>query len=64
MKLQYFIPAFYLQKYFLQKMNRIQNHENLSEPLKYSLSEFENGKIHVKLQINGVKNTVSEIKIQ
>ncbi len=37
---------------------------NLSEPLEYSLNEFENGKIHVRLQINGVKNTVSEIYIQ
>lgn len=37
---------------------------NLSEPLEYPLNEFENGKIHVRLQINGVKNTVSEIKIQ
>lgn len=37
---------------------------NLSEPLEYPLNEFENGKIHVRLQINGVKNTVSEIYIQ
>lgn len=37
---------------------------NLSEPLEYPLDEFENGKIHVRLQINGVENTVSEIKIQ
>ena len=37
---------------------------NLSEPLKYPLNEFENGKIHVRLQVNGVENTVSEIRIQ
>ena len=37
---------------------------NLSEALVYPLNEFENGKIHVRLQINGVENTVSEIKIQ
>lgn len=37
---------------------------NLSQPLEYPLSEFENGKVHVRLQINGVKNTVSEIYIQ
>ena len=37
---------------------------NLSEPLKYPLNEFENGNVHVRLQINGVENTVSEIYIQ
>ena len=37
---------------------------NLSEPIEYPLTAFENGKIHVRLQINGVENTVSEIKIQ
>lgn len=37
---------------------------NLSEPLEYPLDEFENGKVHVRLQINGVENTVSEIYIQ
>lgn len=37
---------------------------NLSEPLLYSLSEFENGEIQVRLQINGVRNAVSEIYIQ
>ncbi len=37
---------------------------NLSEPLKYPLNKFENGKVHVRLQINGVENTVSEIYIQ
>ncbi len=37
---------------------------NLSEPLAYPLNEFENGKIRVRLQINGVENTVSEIYIQ
>ncbi len=37
---------------------------SLSEPLVYPLNEFENGKIHVRLQINGVENTVSEIYIQ
>ncbi len=40
------------------------NVTNLSEPLEYPLNEFENGKIHVRLQINGVKDTVSEISIQ
>ncbi len=37
---------------------------NLSEPLEYPLNEFENGKVYVRLQINGVKNTVSEICIR
>lgn len=37
---------------------------NLSEPLEYPLDEFENGKIHVRLQIHGVKDTVSEICIR
>lgn len=37
---------------------------NLSEPLEYPLNEFENGKVHVRLQINGVENTVSEIYIK
>lgn len=37
---------------------------NLSEPLEYSLNEFENGTIHVRLQINGVKNGSSEIYIK
>lgn len=35
-----------------------------SETLEYPLDEFENGKIHVRLQINGVKDTSSEIYIQ
>lgn len=37
---------------------------NLSQPLEYPLNEFENGKVYVRLQINGVKNTVSQIYIQ
>lgn len=37
---------------------------NLSERLTYPLDEFEDGKIHVRLQISGVENVVSEIKIQ
>ena len=37
---------------------------NLSEPLEYSLSEFENGKIHVRLQINDVEDTISEIYVK
>lgn len=37
---------------------------NLTGPLEYPLNEFKNGKIYVRLQINGVKNTVSEIYIQ
>ncbi len=37
---------------------------NLSEPLEYPLNKFENGKVHVRLQINGVESTVSEIYIQ
>ena len=36
----------------------------LSEPLAYPLHEFENGKVYVRLQINGVENTVSEICIK
>ena len=37
---------------------------NLPEPLEYPLNEFQNGKIYVRLQINGVEDTVSEIYIQ
>lgn len=37
---------------------------NLSELLAYPLNEFENGKVHVRLQINGVEDTDSEIYIQ
>lgn len=37
---------------------------NLSEPLAYPLNEFENGKVHVRLQINGVEDTDSEIYIE
>ncbi len=37
---------------------------NLSEPLEYPLNEFENGTLHVRLQINGVENTIAEIYIQ
>ncbi len=37
---------------------------NLSEPLEYPLNGFGNGKIYVRLQINGVENTVSEICIR
>ena len=37
---------------------------NLSETLEYSLDEFENGKIHVRLLIEGVEDTVSKIYIK
>lgn len=37
---------------------------SLSGPLEYPLHEFENGSIRVRLQINGVEDTVSEIYIQ
>ena len=37
---------------------------NLTEPLEYPLHEFKEGTIHVRLQINGVEHTVSEIYIQ
>ena len=37
---------------------------NLSEPLEYPLNEFENGEVHVRLQINGVEDTVAEIYVQ
>ena len=37
---------------------------SLSEPLEYSLYEFKNGEIHVRLLIEGVKDTVSEIYIK
>lgn len=37
---------------------------SLSGPLEYPLHEFENGKVHVRLEINGVKDTVSEIYVQ
>ena len=37
---------------------------DLSEPLEYPLEEFEEGKIRVRLQINGVEDVASEITIQ
>lgn len=37
---------------------------DLSEPLEYPLEQFENGKIHVRLQINGVEDTTAEISIK
>lgn len=37
---------------------------SLCEPLAYPLHEFENGKVRVRLQINGVEDAVSEISIQ
>lgn len=37
---------------------------NLSEPLEYSLAEFAEGDIYVRLQINGVEDVNSEISIQ
>ncbi len=37
---------------------------NLSEPLTYPLDAFENGKVHVRLQINGVEDVDSEISMQ
>lgn len=37
---------------------------SLTEPLQYSLAEFENGEIHVRLLIEGVEDTVSEIYIK
>ncbi len=37
---------------------------NLSEPLEYPLNEFENGEVHVRLQINGVEDTVAEIYVK
>ena len=37
---------------------------SLSEPLEYSLHEFENGKIHVRLLIEGVEDTISKIYIK
>ncbi len=37
---------------------------SLSEPLEYPLDEFEDGNIHVRLQINGVEDAVSEIYIK
>ena len=37
---------------------------NLSEPLEYPLNDFENGEIHVRLQINGVEDTISEIYVK
>ncbi len=36
---------------------------NLSSPLEYPLDSFENGSIKVRLQINGVKDTVCKISI-
>lgn len=40
------------------------NVTNLKEPIKYELNEFENGKLHVRLQINGVEDVSSEIYIK
>lgn len=37
---------------------------NLSEPLEYPLNEFEDGEVHVRLQINGVEDTVAEIYVK
>ncbi len=37
---------------------------SLSGPLVYPLEQFKNGNIHVRLQINGVEDTVSKIYIQ
>lgn len=37
---------------------------NLSDPLEYSLADFQKGEIHVRLLIEGVKDTISEICIQ
>lgn len=36
----------------------------LSKPFEYPLTEFQNGEIHVRLLINGVEETVSEIYIK
>ena len=36
---------------------------NLSEPLSYPLADFENGKLYVRLLIEGVGDTVSVIDI-
>lgn len=37
---------------------------SFSEPLEYSLHEFENGKIHIRLLIEGVEDTISKIYIK
>ncbi len=37
---------------------------NLSKPLEYPLGAFQNGKVCVRLQINGVEDTVSEIYVR
>lgn len=37
---------------------------SLSEPLEYSLNEFENGEIHIRLLIEGVEDTISKIHIK
>lgn len=37
---------------------------SLSKPLEYPLQDFENGTVHVRLQINGVEDTVSEISVR
>lgn len=37
---------------------------SLSEPLEYSLHEFENGEIHVRLLIEGVEDVISKIYIR
>ena len=40
------------------------NVTNLSEPLEYPLNEFQQGKIRIRLQINGVKEVKSQIQIK
>lgn len=40
------------------------NVTTLPAPLEYPLTDFKNGPLHVRLQINGVQNTISEIQIQ
>lgn len=37
---------------------------NLSEPLEYALKGFENGKVRIRLQINGVKDVKAEIHVE
>lgn len=37
---------------------------NLSEPLEYALGGFEQGRVRIRLQINGVKDVESEIRLK
>lgn len=51
---------------YLVQEDRVKSFDvtSLSEPLEYALDEFENGKVHVRLLIEGVEDTSSKICIR